>query len=187
MIILLNGPPRCGKDTAAGFLMKNLHNCAHYKMSSPLKRAVPALYNLSDDIMKVLEDQKDHVTPFLFGHTYRDVQIAISECLLKPLHCEHIFGRIAVLAMRQMDAGNIVVSDTGFDDEVLPILDEFGPGNVGLIQITRKDHTFENDSRDWIDPGPFRHHADVFNYGTLEDYEKEIMGVMRKWHLLKDK
>jgi hypothetical protein len=187
MVILLNGPPRCGKDTAAGFIVKHGKNFKEMKMSAPLKRVVGPLFNLSPDIMKVLEECKDDPAHVLFGKSYREVQIAISESLLKPMYGEDVFGKLFLNYARTTSYVNIVVSDTGFNSEVGPILQAYGSPNVYLVRIERDGTDFSNDSREWVNPNQFSKSFTIENKYDLELYEAQVKKILSKLDLLETK
>ena len=60
MIILLNGPPNAGKDTAAKIIASKLISVVDYKMSRPLKQGIQAIFNQSPDANnpKIIEHLK---------------------------------------------------------------------------------------------------------------------------------
>jgi hypothetical protein len=186
-IILLNGPPRSGKDTAANIIKKNVPNFTEYKMSSPLKRTVREMFNLTIEQHKALEDIKDEPSDILGGHSYRDIQISLSEDWMKPTFGSKIFGEIAVKVINQR-AGNVVISDIGFEDEVYPLRRAFTK-RLCLIRIHRPGSNFDNDSRDYL-PNSCLDNAlihDLYNqFNDLELYEAQILRILTKWKILKD-
>ncbi len=184
MIIFLNGPPRAGKDTAARFIIKHGKNFKETKMSQPLKATVGPLFGLSHEIMKALEDCKDEPTRVLFGKTYREVQIAISENLLKPLYGDDVFGKLFLNRSRATSYSNIVISDSGFNSEITPIIEAYKAVNCALIHIDRPNCNFDNDSREWIRPSQFSNVFKIDNKYDLELYEAQVKKVLRQLDLL---
>lgn len=181
MIILLNGAPRSGKDTAAKFIKK--YGYREVKMSAPLKSAVPALFNLTGHDMVKLEDTKDEESHLLSGNSYRKIQIALSETLMKPLCGDTIFGDLMVRKINGLANKNIVISDIGFEDEVHPLIYAFGYKNLALVQIIRPGKTFENDSRTLLRSKGFLYHTVINNEYDLEMYEIQIRRMMQKFKL----
>lgn len=182
-IILLNGPPRCGKDTAAEFLLANIIGSRHLKFAEPLKRAVPAMYGLKPRQWKDLyENHKDEPTPALLGLSPRQAMISASEDWMKPLHGEDVFGKIAARSVRfGMPAGTVVVSDCGFDSEVVPMVDSFGAKNLLIIAIKRKGKSFANDSRGYIAKPAKAKRVVVNNNGSKDNFELDVLGAAMDW------
>lgn len=153
-IFLLNGPPSSGKDTLAEFLNANITGGEVVKFARPIKDAVRALYCHNDqklfDTCDAPENKNERV-PAFHGVSCREAQIALSEQMMKPLHGSQIFGRILAQYIAYADAEYFFVSDSGFRDEALALIEVFKPENVTLIQIERDGFTFEGDSRSYID------------------------------------
>lgn len=177
-ILLLNGAPRSGKDTIAQMLKNNASSSVHLeKFALPLKLSVPLIYGVPRAAWENELDtarNKDLACSQFFGKTPRNVQIALSEDFLKPLHGKMVFGellerRIKNVAHRS-DLECIVVSDSGFYDEAKHIIDVFGANNVQLWRVHRAGCNFKKDSRGHIcllDDGVDCY--DVENTGSLDD------------------
>lgn len=181
MIILLNGAPRVGKDTAAKFIKKHFSGFTEVKFSAPLKRAVPHLFHIPASKLKDLEETKDEPNPELYGKTYREVQIAISEVLMKPMfNNDAIFGYIMAKQIDNLAGPHFVVSDAGFQREIEPLISIYGMANVALIRITRPDHDFSNDSRGHVEPYEDMKYQEIFNQFDLEMYEQQVIRAMNK-------
>lgn len=88
----------------------------------------------------------------------RDFMIWLSEDVIKPMFGNDYFGKAAVNYFQGVietnNSGIFVISDSGFYDESLPIVDyccrQLG-SKVHLWQIHRPGKTFEFDSRDYVD------------------------------------
>ena len=177
-ILLLNGAPRCGKDTVSQILKDMSSTTIHQeKFAMPMKRSVPLLYAVPYDTWKEdldTPENKDYPCDQFFGKTPREVQIAISEDFLKPLHGKEVFGkllirRIEFLVDRKI-METVVVSDCGFKEEAMQVVEHFGWWNVTLWRIYRDGCTFKKDSRDHInlkDQGIACY--DVFNNKGIND------------------
>lgn len=177
-ILLLNGPPGCGKDTLGNMLCQK-YDLGHLKFSRPLKDAAYALYSalqgdgdkhqMSQDYLETLG--KDIPEEFFLGRTPRDAFIALSEKLLKPLHGQDIFGHLLVNQIEDwIDMGrtDFVVTDSGFDPEARVLVDRYGGQNVALVRLRRRGCSFVGDSRGYVDmPGMAL--FDIPNNGTKED------------------
>ncbi len=176
-VVFLNGPPRSGKDTAADALVTSF-NAFHYKMSQPLKLAVPALIGMKHE---ELEKRKDE--PTWFGPTYREMQIAMSEVYAKPLLGKDVFGRIAVTHLKNhMAPGRVmVISDCGFVEEMIPIIEWINHRNCLIIQLHREGCDFNNDSRSYVDYNGVTV-QELYNKHDLEGFKAQIVRAVERWH-----
>lgn len=195
-LILLNGPPRCGKDTAGAILERRIGGDGSVvwveKVSRILKERTHALYGQVDRTGAPLphdyfEDQKDTPLPEFLGLTPRQAYIAVSEKYLKPLHGEDALGKMLAddLAKTLNDPAfpkprAVIVTDSGFraESEPLAAMAE----RTLLVHIHREGCTFEGDSRDywnWRAPhGPERSVIELVNPGTMEGYERVLESVV---------
>lgn len=159
-VILLNGPPRAGKDTAGDYLVSQLAG-SKLKFSDPVKGGTHAAYEL-DVPTDHFEDVKDQRLPEFFGYTPRSCYIDHSERYMKPKHGKDIFGQLFVRRMIRSDDEIIIVPDSGFVEEAAPVLDEVGPDNVMVVRIHRDGKSFAGDSRSYINL-PEAHTIDLRN------------------------
>lgn len=163
-ILLLNGPPSSGKDTAAQHILACGHaygftRIIHEKLSLPIKRAFAGMLNISFDevVLDCLDFayDKDNLVPLL-GKSYRQWQIDFSEKLMKPHYGSDVlarllFDRIECNVVPTFKATTlVVVSDCGFDIEYSAIREHFGNLDTILVQLYRPGFTFADDSRDYI-------------------------------------
>lgn len=170
-IILLNGPPSGGKDTAARHIRQWYNSlpqikpvdqpidlskrCALDCMSMPIKRAFAGTLELpitQDGEVAPWESQKEVPIPD-FGISYRQWQIDFSEQFLKK-YDPSIFG---VLLARRIErrfsrgiADLIVVPDCGFRIEVDILYQIFNPADILLVRCHREGFTFAGDSRGYV-------------------------------------
>ena len=186
-IVLLNGPPRCGKDTAAGFLCDRLRGIEH-KCADPLRNAVPAMFGMAlTDWRHAYLHAKETPHPALQNLSPRQAMIWLSEQVMKPTFGEDIFGRIATTALRARlavyDGANplVLISDSGFESEIVPMAEAFGAENMLLLRIQRPGHTFAGDSRSFIRPLPGMDCVEVFNDGSLLDFEHALVAEVQSW------
>ena len=159
-IILLNGPPRCGKDTASDFLCYR-YNGVPQKISKVLKERTHAWYGVvgqdgSPARHDYFEDHKDVPQEVFEGLTPREAYIAMSENYIKPTHGDSYLGRVLARSIRRMDSilrqeRTHVVSDSGFRGEAEELVREFGPDKILLVRIHRAGYDFKHDSRGYID------------------------------------
>jgi dephospho-CoA kinase len=146
MIIILNGPPGSGKDTAARYLAQKGGTIQSFK--EPIHRVTADLLDMSYDFyLSRYEQLKANGIRLQYGALLftdlRQWYIHYSENIMKPIYGKDIFGLMA--KKRLVDVN--IFSDGGFQEEVDAL------GKVTLVHIHREGHTFKNDSRGWL-PNP---------------------------------
>jgi hypothetical protein len=150
-IIILNSPPMSGKDTIANLMMRNSLVDMQASFKKPLfdvARGVLGEGNFRV-FMEKYNDRKTKEKPFpvLNGKSPRQFLIAISEDFIKPVMGDDYMGRY--MADYVADAGaDIVISDGGFDAEIIPLID--AGHDVRVFKLYRDGYTFKGDSRDYI-------------------------------------
>jgi len=153
-ILLLNGPPRSGKDTIAEWL--ETRGWYHGKFSKVLKERCHDLYGMTGEAHDAFEEEKDTVLPEFYGVSPRDAYINLSEDLMKPRHGEDIWVRMFVDELKNVSNDYIVVSDLGFQVEYETLMKLFGYKKISLGMIYRAGCDFSKDSRDYVHPrGPW--------------------------------
>lgn len=158
-VIFLNGPPRCGKDMTAGYLLSSYAHTYHEKFATPLKQMMKAVYPGYDDNLK---DE-----PNVFNYTGRQIQIMFSEEFMKRVHGHEIFGKLMLERIKHL-SGMLVISDAGFVTETGFITKHYP---CYLIRIHREGCDFKKDSRSYINlPIPS---WDVTN-ADMTDYFQKI-------------
>lgn len=154
-IILLNGPPRSGKDFGAEYLQDKLRG-AHAKFADDIKERTHDLYGLrgwggKPRSADYFEEFKDEPLDEFLGATPRQAYISVGESF-KKLHGQGIWGKLLVKDIRGLPSDKtIVISDSGFVEEALELVKEFGADNILLVRISREGYDFSNDSRSYID------------------------------------
>jgi len=189
MIILLNGPPRSGNDTAAEFIILMLGNSkvCHEKLSKPIKSSLRHIFNFNNTEMKALEAYKDHKNRSEYGDlSWRGMQIAMFEHL-KETYGPEILGNLFQRRDRDNGKKHTVISDSGRKDEIEPIIAANPYKNIGLIELSRPGCSYDGDIREYI--GRHRsigHYERVDNKYDLELFKVQIKRVLVKWELLDD-
>lgn len=192
-LILFNGPPRSGKDTAVNHLLSKYCAAGNYsriygfKFSQPIKDAVKATFALTQEEVQFAEAHKDEPLDLFFGETYRNVQISFSEDWLKKGFGPNVFGELAkrrvdnAIRLDPTEEHVFLCSDSGFASEAKPLVEYFGPENVTLVHVFAPGKTFAGDSRSYINlSGLGVTTLPVHNSRTIEDY-KALVEVLFEW------
>jgi hypothetical protein len=146
-IIILNGPPRCGKDVAANAIQQYLgtDTVAHLKLSTPLKTI--AMLILGGD--PVLHEQLKDVPTNFKSLSYREMQIIIFNELARSLGIDWL-GQIMVRSILAEESDYIVISDGGRPEDVAPMLRLLPSKEVMILQIMRNNCNFTHDIRMYL-------------------------------------
>jgi hypothetical protein len=114
-IIILAGPPRCGKDTIAKIIEKE-YGYKHMKFAQPIRDAAKAMFGITDDSFDIFKEK----SWFSSGKNGRDWMIALSEIVTKPIMGKSFFGtRCAQLIYKEFNSfDGFVISDAGFEEEL---------------------------------------------------------------------
>ena len=169
-LVILNGPPGCGKDALAkdGFF--------HVKFASELKIMTHRLYGVlnPEDIFQ-FESTKDIPNhQYFYGLTPRQAYIAVSEQYVKPVHGMSFFGDRLADLIEQVSATKIIASDGGLIEELIPVAERLGGKNILVVKIYRPGFDFEGDSRSYYpkealdDLSVFA--VDLFNKSSLQSF-----------------
>lgn len=192
-LILLNGPPRSGKDTGAKALYYSPLSQSKVilldRFSMPIKRAFAGTMCTNiDEFGNVngFEAKKDEPLHILGGgKSYRQWQIDFSEKFMKPFYGEKIFARL--LIARHLHPGGtfpdhiIVIPDCGFQIEVDEAIAFFGSRNTLLLRIHRPGYDFSSDSRGYVVAPETSTSADLYNDSTQEHFEAEVLDFISDW------
>ena len=181
-VVLFNGPPRCGKDTAAEALRLAIQGARHLKFAGAVKDATHAIFGL-EVRTDAFEHCKDIPSPEFAGLTPRQAYIRFSEVAIKPAFGKTRFGHAAarrVLGAEDAGATLVAISDSGFAEETIPVIEAVGRENVLLIRIHRPGCTFDGDSRNYIYPPGIRS-EDLSNEYTKAEWVRYVEAVVREW------
>lgn len=196
-LFLLNGPPHSGKDTVADYLCELLGmdrvRAQHCKFAEPLKAATVALLGVFNGRLPGTDwgrydPVKDEPHPDCFGKTPRQVAIAVSEELCKPLWGQGFFGELAAREIKDsLDYTDVFVfSDCGFQPEVDALLLNLPKDHewtVHLWHIYRPNTTFLGDSRGWINHAGTALPRSILNVGSKDDLKIEILQAIKESNL----
>lgn len=182
---LLNGPPGCGKDTAAGHLTPYIQ-FKHLKFAAPIKRMVAGLLGCSMTTLEEIKDTPNRMLRFENYATTRDdtprkLLIALSEELLKKRYGNSYFGNVLWNEATTSTSKLFVVSDCGFSGEVERLISSAGKPNCLLIRIHREGYNFDNDSRSYLPDGLCKT-IDIHNNLKPHDLTMRVLSaILRTW------
>lgn len=152
-IVFIQGPPKSGKDTIVKNLIPYL-NFQHLKFAQPLRDIVKVLFDCDDKWLEENKDAKQRIlrradTDIGEFDRIRDLMISLSEDFFKPRYGEGFFGNIIVNRIHASSKQLILLSDSGFPTEAIPVISIFRPHRCLIIQLHRAGCTFESDSRSY--------------------------------------
>lgn len=166
-LLILNGPPGCGKDTLAAWFAAH-YKWNHVEFKARLFAITRAVYNVSQTEWDSIytRELKEKPTPLLNRKSPREALIYVSEHVIKPAYGDQFFGKELI---KSLNNGISICSDGGFIDEVFPCSDVLGVDKIAVIAISRDGCTYAGDSRSYLPRvGPY-HHCELDNNGTLGD------------------
>ena len=179
-VILFNGPPRSGKDTATVALLDFYQKTKHLKFSRPLKEGLEKFFNIKDP--QDVESKKDQKLPELLGLTWREAQISLSEEWAKVKFGKSVFGKIILNDILYSNKELFFISDSGFYEEAEPIIKVIGEKNCLLIRLKRNNCSFDNDSRSyWKNPYKDLMEVTIDNNKSVTDLLYKCTQEIDKW------
>lgn len=147
VVVLLNGPIKCGKDTVA----ERMVQCGfvHLTFKAALIEHVCNEYNLSAEwwALHYTRERKEVVCPELCGRSPRGALIHMAEQVIKPTRGDDYFAQIVCRSIEQSAATLFVVSDLGFAAELNAVRERFP--QTCLVHIGRAGCDWSADSRTW--------------------------------------
>lgn len=184
-VIGLNGPPRSGKDTMADLLIRELDDkttqpVIRIPLSMPMRQMTFGALGMSYSV-QTYERIKDQPIAALNGSTLRQFMIDVSEKFMKPTYGQRIWLRLLVEALplvRQSGPGILIIPDIGFQHEIDFLSEYFGPHNVALIQMRREGHTFQGDSREYVE-SPNQFTFTIHNNHDMENLTAAASHIIR--------
>lgn len=150
MIILFNGPPRSGKDFAADYFKKK--GFKHLSFKYQLYKETIKYFDVNEKwFMERYNNRAEKEVPStLLGHmSCREAMIYVSEKVIKPKKGLDFFGK--QVANEIEDDKDYCISDGGFIDELIPVINRIGSDNFVLVQLTRDGCDYSTDSRRYFD------------------------------------
>jgi len=176
-IILLNGPPGCGKDTIANMLVEK-YNGVNLKFTQPIRNAVCGLLGIKDSELDAIKNN-----PIVEGlqYTIRDLFIDIGERLVKPNLSKDWFGTTLLNTINTQYANIelIVISDLGFIKEFEVLYNNLKDSYyIEIWKIYRPNTSFKKDSRNYIDPVDDVIVRNISNNGNVKCLQQLIDSIL---------
>lgn len=201
IVINLNAPAGAGKDA----LCEGLHSyintpgldVVHMEFKELLFDIAIRASGLSRKLWFALYEReyKEKPCPYLqingVNVSPRDWMIHCSENIMKPTFGNDVFGKAFAAKLKKLKDETpegltrvVVVSDGGFLEESIPVIEVVGPDNYFLCRIHRihpdgSAYSFEGDSRRYIYAKEFPEHLRVYETDIINE-EGDLNGTVRK-------
>lgn len=150
-LIILNGPPGCGKDTIASELLRQNYVDAVVSLKEPMFEILKSMMTAKEfnefQVRYDNRETKEARWPVI-GMSPRQMMIHISENVVKPVFGKEQFGKIMSDKLPDGDLP-IVCSDGGFPDEIRAMA-RSGRHQIHIVRLYRNGYTFDGDSRNYI-------------------------------------
>lgn len=151
-IIILNGPPNCGKDTIGEMLIQQT-DAATTQFKEVLYKETAKYFDVNVNWLIGVATSREHKDKTQYRRldykTPREALIYVSERICKPKHGNDYFGKIAATNVEFVFGLGIptcIFTDGGFGEEVIPLL---SVAPVIIVQLHGRG-TFDGDSRKYI-------------------------------------
>ena len=175
-LIVLNGPPRSGKDSLADAILSRYIG-RKFALAEPLKRAVHAFFDEDLDIYK-FEPVKEK--PIFEGVSPRNAYIEMFTGFAEPTFGPSILGKLLAKKTKAYFCGQsgklnvkdntvVVIGDCGRPAELIPLLCTFPIERVMLVQMHRENFTYEKDIRQYINLPDILHALAEQAFKTTEE------------------
>ena len=180
-VVIFNAPPGSGKDEACKYLLGACSNTFHKEFKSKLFTITREIFSVSK------EEWENHYTRELKEQPWdklnvlspRQALIFVSEKIIKPNFSKLYFGESLA---KSLEKGLNVVSDGGFEDEVLPIIEAVGKDNILVVKIKREGCSFEGDSRNYLNTDKLGiMETWIDNNSSLSVFFSDVYEVVGEW------
>lgn len=178
-IVAFNGPPQCGKDTAARMLQKRINaasGCAIIQhLSTPLRHIAANMVNWTLTDYNYESFKTTHFPGF--NMTGRQLMISVSEDFLKPKFGKRIMADMLMASLSpdfDYNRNVIILADSGFQEETNAVCEHVGSANLYVINVHRDGCSFAGDAREWVSHPSGKRTMPLMNDGTLMDLRTEV-------------
>ena len=171
-IIFLNGPPSCGKDTIANYMVHN-YNAVNLKYAQPLRDITCALFGIKDSQIDARKNKP--IDELKSGYRIRDFMIDVSEQIIKPNLDQDWFANnlLSKIKTKYYDERLLVISDLGFERECDIVYNSLKTYyTFELWKISRNGTDFSNDSRVYV------YHPEIKTRLIVNDFSIETLQKM---------
>lgn len=189
-VVMLNGAPSSGKDTAAYAIINRAKAPGPWRwerFSFPLKEAAHSLFGHPVNQFGIgrLESKKELPISEL-GVSYRQFQIDMSEKFMKKEYGDDIFGRLLAHRIKRLCLLNnhpvfYVVPDSGFLPELRGLQNNLAGAKFLLLRCTREGTSFSGDSRSHIEPLDGVDFQTIENGEDVEIYKLKAIRAVEQW------
>ena len=180
-VILLNGPPGCGKDIGTSFLCEQFGG-EHQEFKKKLYELVMCIYSVpASRFWEIYNNRELKEKPLeeFEGLSVRQAMIKVSEEAIKPVYGKEYFG---IAAARALKEGSVnVFSDSGFIEELNPLIRKVGKENILLLRIFRPGCSFEGDSRNYLGQDAVLNYMDIQNNSDIAAYQRSLVEWTRQF------
>ena len=165
-VIVLNGPPKCGKDTLAMQFLDYMKlvddaNVRFCQFKDALYRETQKIFSIPDSEMDIFKERNKKEVPNMLTNymSPRQALIHVSETIIKPTHGRSYFGKEA---LKFVDKYNkhfdyFIFADGGFIEEVVELAKHH---DVFVVRLHNGNMDFSGDSRRYLTD------QDLINYGV---------------------
>lgn len=190
LLLLLNGPPSSGKDTAASFLRLHIAEAFGFvpkidRLSAPLKASFAAILDIDAMQQADYESNKEVPIPLLSSKqptSYRKFQIDVSEFFMKPRYGQDIFSKLFLLRFfSDTESDLVIVPDCGFQHEINYIYSHVPHSDILLITLTRPRFDFSNDSREFVKAPHNNITYNIANDASISLFENILSSFVSPW------
>lgn len=176
-LLILNGPPRSGKDTLADILAAS-YGYRKLEFKAALIDLACRIAQLSRADWDYLYKSKERPSPALYFHGQKQsprrfLQI-VSEEIIKPVFGQRAFGNAALQQTYGKDSDRIVFSDSGFMEELMALAAcDRANHDIVVIRLHRNGTSYEGDTRRYLESEELRWAGiksyDLDNNGTTSE------------------
>lgn len=166
-VVILNAPSKSGKDAVAEHMCGNGLPYARREFKDKLYDLVMCIYGVNEgDFFRIYSSDKELPLECFGGLSVRQAMIKVSEEVIKPNFGKDYFGK--QLAGSLVGGMVNVVSDGGFIEELVPVIEAVGEENILIIRIAREGYTFKGDSRAYLPLGTVPNEVWIDNDSSLD-------------------
>jgi hypothetical protein len=146
LIVICNGPPGSGKDESAAYFARR--GFTHLSFKDVLFEETISFFGVDKEwFMDGYNDRsvKERKEELLEDMSRREAMIYVSEVITKPAFGKDVFG--VAVASKIEDGVDYAISDGGFEEELVPLINRVRAENILLVQLTRNGCDYSSDSR----------------------------------------